>query len=417
MPAISERMTYRRYNQIKRYLHYCDEETAITNRTHPEYDVLYKVRSLYNHIKQTFAKHYQPHEDISVDECMIPFNGRWGKKQYDRSKPIRWGIKVYMACDASNGYAHNIDIYTGKDPDFAELSSVNIAAAVVMKLVQDLWGQGYHIYTDRFYTSPLLLHWLRMLDLTGTGTCMTNRKHFPQDIIDKKDLTQGNFVWKQCQTTGIVATRWTDKRPIYLLSNGCKPTTSEPIFVKRHNKRGEVLQVPATPSVVLYNKYMGGVDLNDKMAKLDKSRKSYKWYTRIDRKCISWSMFNAYVLYSEDPANPKIEYRDFMLKTLTVLIGPPARKVKMVSNSSIPRLVSNGHFPVWEENASTNNRCVVCEKKHKIEKKAYPEKAYKDLTHKSVKTCVKCSVCTVYLCVKKGSTCFQDYHSKVEFWR
>ena len=119
---------------------------------------------------------------------------------------------------------------------------------------------------------------------------MTNRKMFPKEIVksasDARKLEQGNVEWLQCHNTGVVATRWTDKKPIYFVSNGLRAEATAPLNVARRNKKGDKLAVVAPPTVVQYNRFMGGVDHNDRMAKLDKSRKSYKWYTRIDRKCM-----------------------------------------------------------------------------------------------------------------------------------
>ena len=109
-----------------------------------------------------------------------------------------------------------------------------------------------------------------------------------------------------------------DRKPIYLLSNGLRAEASAPVTVIRHNKKGEELVIPATPSVKMYNMFMGGVDLNDKMAKLDKGRKSYKWYTRIDRKCFHWALYNSYVLYKTNcDVDKPMEYRDFVLQALS----------------------------------------------------------------------------------------------------
>lgn len=427
MPRASEALSFRRYNQIKRYLHYCDDSVAILDREHPEYDKLHKVRMLIDYLKAKFIALYCPHEEVSVDECMIPYVGRWSGKCYDSSKPIKWGIKVWMACDAKSGYAFNLDVYCGTDKDFVDLNSVNKSAAVVLKLVQSLWDKGYHIFTDRYYTSPNLLHWLRRLNLSGTGTCMTNRRGFPKSIVVSKGegrkLKQGDFKWVQCQTTGIVATRWTDKKPIYFLSNAVVPETNDPITVTRVTKTGEKIQVAATPSVCVYNRCMGGVDLNDKMAKLDKSRKSYKWYSRIDRKCVHWSLYNAYVLYRESNPNPKpMEFRDFTLHLLTALVSDVSYRrttpKRSSSASSEVRFARDTlHCPTWPSDGSKDHRCVVCEKKYAIEREANPHTPYKDMVHKSVKTSVFCDTCNVYLCIKKGSTCWKDFHNKVEFWR
>lgn len=51
----------------------CNQEVAITDRKHAEYGKLYKVRWLGDHLKKPFQPGSSPAEDISVDECMIPF--------------------------------------------------------------------------------------------------------------------------------------------------------------------------------------------------------------------------------------------------------------------------------------------------------------------------------------------------------
>ena len=354
---------------------------------------------------------------------MIPYRGRWSGKCYDSSKPIKWGVKVWMACDATNGYLFNFDVYSGRDSDFEVLSTVNNSSAVVLKLIQSLWGKGYHVYCDRYYTSPQLLHCLKLLDTCCTGTCMTNRKGFPKQLVKSKaegrKLKQGDFEWVRCHTTGIVATRWMDKKPIYFLSNGLAPESSTPLTVKRVTKTGEKKEVPATPSVVVYNKKMGGVDLNDKMAKIDKSRKSYKWYSRIDRKCFQWALYNSYVLYKSGHQNP-VEFRDFALQVHTAALSKSFLRVQKRKNLDCDELRFKRdelHSPVWPADGTSDHRCVVCEKKFKLEKQRRPDKKYSELVHKSVKTSIYCGFCNVYLCVKKGSTCWESYRTKVEYWR
>ena len=100
-------------------------------------------------------------------------------------------------------------------------------------------------------------------------------KSFPKDSVqtqrEGKSLPQGDFEWRQCHKTGILATMWTDKKPIYVVSTGLRACATESVTVIHHNKVGQELVMPATLTVVRYNKCMGGVDMNDKMAKIDKS--------------------------------------------------------------------------------------------------------------------------------------------------
>ena len=388
MPGPSEVFRHKRYKQIAAALHYCDENLALP-REHVDYDRLYKVRLLLNELKVKFEKYYQPGCEISIDECMVPFQGRWGGKQYHKDKPVKWGVKVWMMCDAKSGYNLNFDVYAGKEKDLRDhITNMGLASGVVLKLAQLLYGKGHIIYTDRFYTSPHLLHMLRQVDLSGCGTAMTNRKYFPKEIIKPKKecREQSASEWRRCSKTGIVATRWTDRSPIYFLSNAHLPYHDD-CTVERTEKSGSKVTVDATPSVKEYNEFMGGVDLNDKMCKLDKSRKSYKWYIKIDRKAVMWAMYNGYVLYKE--RQPKTEYRTFMLDVIHALIGD-----NRPSPQNPQPGTSSSHTPTVDV-TSYEKRCMACSKAKR----------------KPSRTTFMCAECGVHLCIKRGSTCWQEFHS------
>lgn len=394
-----------RYKQICALLHYCDE-TQAKARDDPEYDRLFKVRKLTDFLKTKFKQYYNPSQNISVDECMIPVRGH---------KPVKWGVKVWMLCDSETGYNLNFDVYCGKDPDFEHVNNIGLVSGVVLKLCQIYFGKGHTVYTDRFYTSPTLLHLLHKVDLLGCGTVMTNREHFPKQLIKKESecKIQGESEWLQCSKTGIVATRWTDKRPIYFLSNAHVASYPD-CTVQRTDKKGNKLTVPATPSVVEYNKYMGGVDLNDKMSRLDKSRKTYKWYARIDKKGIMWAMFNAYVLYKH--IHKDADYRKFQLDVIHGLIDGNTFIARIEPNepstSSMARLHGKSHTPVLNASASSNNRCVVCREKWKHARLS--QSTVNQV--KAAKTKYQCRDCDVYICIKIDSTCWADYHSKEHYW-
>lgn len=48
---------------------------------------------------------------MSVDEGMIKYKGRLYFRQYMPKKPIKYGIKVWMAADSRTGYVCNYDIF------------------------------------------------------------------------------------------------------------------------------------------------------------------------------------------------------------------------------------------------------------------------------------------------------------------
>ena len=86
---------------------------------------------------------------------MIPFKGRLGMKQYMKDKPVKFGIKMWVAADAVSAYCFNFEVYIGKNNDIVN-KNLGMAANVVIGLTKSLEKKGYVIYTDNFYTSPVL---------------------------------------------------------------------------------------------------------------------------------------------------------------------------------------------------------------------------------------------------------------------
>ena len=173
---------------------------------------------------------------------MIPLRGRLSFKQYHRDKPIKWGMKLWILVDSKTGYNYSFDMYVGCDEDVDDFRRIGKVNGIVLKMAKVLYGQGYHLYFDRFYTSPHLLHWLRLVDLSGCGTVMTNREGFPKDLKVTGKGTQGESEWMQCANTGILARWWCDKKPIYFLSN-IHVAERDGLAIRRHNKKGEAIMV------------------------------------------------------------------------------------------------------------------------------------------------------------------------------
>ena len=78
------------------------------------------------------------------------------------------------------------------------------------------------------------------------------------------------------------------------------------------------------------------------------------------------------------------------------------------------------HFP--ERGEGKDHKCVVCLAKKAILKKRNPQQKLPEASRTVFRCCS--NLCKrggkdTYLCIvnKDGSTCFKDYHTKVEFWR
>jgi hypothetical protein len=194
---------------------------------------------------------------------MVGFTGRLGWKQYLPLKPTKRGIKVWMRANPYNGFAHEIQIYTGRQGNVGP--EVNLSSRVVKDLTSSLKGKFHHIYCDNFFSSPQLFLDLYRDGLLACGTVRMNRKGLPksmstQGVANLK--TPGDSCSRQAGP--LVATSWRDKRVVHLLSTNV-PDPTATTTVRRKQRDGSVLDVACPPAIPLYNQHMSGVDHADQL--------------------------------------------------------------------------------------------------------------------------------------------------------
>ena len=66
-------------------------------------DKIYKVRPMLDRMLPRFCRYYSPRQQLTLDEGMILTKNRLPIKQYIRDKPVRWGIKSFLLCEAKTG--------------------------------------------------------------------------------------------------------------------------------------------------------------------------------------------------------------------------------------------------------------------------------------------------------------------------
>ena len=99
---------------------------------------------------------------------MVKNKGRFSCRQYVRAKPVKWGFKLWVLADSSTGFTYNFQVYRGKQRE--SVSSKGLGFDVVMKLVEGLEKQGFIVYTDNFYSSPILFEELQKEGFGAVGT-------------------------------------------------------------------------------------------------------------------------------------------------------------------------------------------------------------------------------------------------------
>ena len=168
--------------KINRFLHVNNTDSAPA-RGQPGFDPLLKIRNIIDHLPVLFGSCLKPQRELSVDEAMIPFRGRLNFKQYVPAKPTKWGIKVWMLCESQSGYCLDFDIYTGR---YTEVSENGLGYDVVRELTLPYQNRHYHIYFDRFFTSPLIVAELLPNHTYACGTVMLHRKGLPAEVKKRK---------------------------------------------------------------------------------------------------------------------------------------------------------------------------------------------------------------------------------------
>ena len=175
-----------------------------------------KIQPFLNRVIPLFQSHLTPSRELSIDEAMIAFRGRVSFRQYIRGKPQPWGIKAYVLSESRTGYMYNLVIYYGKETQLITRAGLNHTTNVVLTLMDPLTDLGHDLYTDRFYTSPMLAEELLHRGTTLTGTVMCNRKNMPAATKTNKQKKGDVATYRK----GVmVVVQWTDKRTITTLSS------------------------------------------------------------------------------------------------------------------------------------------------------------------------------------------------------
>ena len=66
-----------------------------------------------DYLQQRFRALYIPECNVSLDEGLVPFKGRLSMKVYNPKKPPKYGVKLYILCEAQTGYALDFITYAG----------------------------------------------------------------------------------------------------------------------------------------------------------------------------------------------------------------------------------------------------------------------------------------------------------------
>ena len=217
----------------------------------------------------------------------MKFRGTLAFRQYLPAKPTKYGIKVWVRVDSTNGYACQFQVYVGRPPGVK--TEVGLGKRGVLELTEKLIGTRSHIYFDNYFNSVGLQEELLERQLYGCGTVKSNVIGLPEMMRVKKrkqgdppplKLRPGESkIWQKGEILAIMWQENKSRKPVRVLSSVTNPTA--PVTtVKRKQKDGSSKDISCPEPIKLYN--MNGVDRSDQMRmEYSMARSCRRWWTYI----------------------------------------------------------------------------------------------------------------------------------------
>ncbi|XP_067939620.1 piggyBac transposable element-derived protein 3-like [Watersipora subatra] len=165
---------------------------------------------------------------------MVPFTGQSGLKQYIKSKPKKWGYKIWVRSGVS-GYVYDFQLYQGASGNRPE-KVLGLSPDVVMWLPDRLAGKNHKVYFDNLFTALELLTELKKKKIYAVGTLCKNRLCGADAVLicDKGMRTRGSATYAT-KNDNITIVKWNDNNLVYTASTfvGMQPTS----IVQRWDKK------------------------------------------------------------------------------------------------------------------------------------------------------------------------------------
>lgn len=414
-------MSCDRFFQLRNNLH------IVNNLEKPNdcIDKLYKVRPVIDAVRNRLLQ-FEVCEVLSIDEQIIPFEGRLVVKQYVKDKPIPWGVKVFVLC-GKNGLPYDFFGYQGSS---TELSPINLkqfgfCASVVLHLVNRLDRRGHQLYYDNYFSSYQLLEILKERGINAGGTIRINRFSKPPLLSDKEMAKKGRGYSDSVvsENDQVVVVKWQDNKCVHMGSNFVGIGTSDK--AKRWDKKlKRKIDVTRPEIISLYNSGMGGVDLLDQLISYYRIFiRSRKWPLRLIFHFVDFAVCSSWKEYRHDreKANvPKKKMKDLLhfrmeLAFSLIKVSNTVQKVKR----GRPKLST-----IDDERSIPLKRCKVIQS-HEV--RPYNDIRFDRIDHlpkhdqKNNPTRCKqnkcdgrtfflCEKCNVHLCISKTKNCFYEFH-------
>ena len=179
---VSRSLSRNDFEEIKKYIHLADNNNLAPRK-------FAKVMPLYDMANSKLKKYGWIHNNLSIDEQMIPYTGMHSAKQTLREKTVRFGYKSFVLT-SSDGYCYHTIPYEG-----AKTGSYHpgvVGKDLSKRMVCDLMLEVEELHSttvtmDNWYSSPELIACLGYAGTCARATCRADRL-LNAPVLNNKDL-------------------------------------------------------------------------------------------------------------------------------------------------------------------------------------------------------------------------------------
>ncbi|XP_069683167.1 piggyBac transposable element-derived protein 3-like [Periplaneta americana] len=431
-PLVAENMARDRFYLLRRSIKVVDDNAVPQDQ---KQDSFWKVRPMLNSIRDACLQHRRT-KNVSIDEQMIPFHGHVRMRQYIKGKPHPVGLKNFVLSTPS-GLPLDFMMYEGKGKEISSEKStvpekLDVGGRVVLKLADSL-PPGSSIFIDRYFTSVELLDCLILRNISGTGTIMASRVpkkvQFKSDTDMKKE-GRGSYDQVVRNDDKLALLKWFDNRAIFLASTefGVEPVED----CKRWSKKDKAyIQIPRPATVKMYNSYMGGVDLLDRvLGKYAMRGRTKKWTIRVIHHFFDFAIAAAWLEYRQAAMESGWAKKDIL--SYFLFRFEVAEKLIYFDGKNVA-IHDELDEQEDEEEKEDEDSDESSRRKRPRTPKALPPRAArldqalhlpqmmnKEQTNRSKcrapgcksLTFVRCTECKMFLCFTTERNCFSEFHKK-----
>lgn len=337
--------SYHRFFQIGRAMRCMDfafgQDDEAWRAASLEHGAFAKTDAFARMLSDSFQQAYDLEQFISADEQSVPTKCRHPARQFNKEKPWHFFLKIFALNSSVTGYLWKFYFYRGKDEERpAAFNKPGLVTAYPIHVLTEdsaLHHKGHILAMDNWYTSHAAADILLGRGIHFCGTVLTNRLGFRQTVTRMRRAPKGSAdrAPRATPTTittvidpgeksqmnppaarGICAqavlsdfpgklskdlrtlycTGWLDSKPVHLLASMKSPLTT---CSRRLARSANSVQLQQPAIIALYNKVMGGTDLNDQMLRYYSRMSKGKWTIKVFQHLFYAAAYNAFVCFTQ----------------------------------------------------------------------------------------------------------------------